>query len=162
MVCLWSMYWSIVRCLKKWHLINENATSASQFFPDIEVFVKQLNKMNFYMLTTPQNNYTMTQHCHHNTAIQQYYDTTTQQYNNTTIQWHNDTMTQCHNDTMTDPNMVFMYCVVVGCLKKKNIPSRTPPTNGMPLSLCAIFRIKLLVSCLKKKNSQSKTPPTMG
>ena len=70
-------------------------------------------------------------------------------------------MTQQHNNTTTDPNMVFMYCVVVRCLKKKNIPSRTPPTNGTPLPLCAIFRITLLVGCLKKKNSQSKTPPKM-
>jgi len=62
---------------------------------------------------------------------------------------------------MTDLNMVFMYYVVVRCLKKKNIPSRTPPTNGTPLPLCAIFRITLLVGCLKKKNSQSKTPPKM-
>ena len=82
-------------------------------------------------------------------------------YCNTTILWHNNTMTIWHNDTTTDPNMVFMYCVVVRCLKKKNIPSRTPPTNGTPLPLCAIFRITLLVSCLKKKNNQSKTPPTM-
>ena len=31
--------------------------------------------LNFYMLTTPQNIFTMTQQHHHSTAIQQYNDT---------------------------------------------------------------------------------------
>ena len=51
------------------------------------------------------------------------YITTTQQHNNTTTltQQHNNTTTQYHNDTTTNPDMVFMYCVVVRCLKKNNI-----------------------------------------
>ena len=35
--------------------------------------------LNFYMLTTPQNIFTMTQQHHHSTAIQQYNDTMIQQ-----------------------------------------------------------------------------------
>ena len=92
--CPWFMYWLVVGHLKKMALLHSDpiwiqyvSDPCIEFFPDIEVLVKQWNKMNFYMLTTPQNNYTMTQHCHHNTAVPQ--------YNNTTTQWLVLTLYSC-------------------------------------------------------------------